>query len=74
MEPREYRPVSPRRRLLIVLLAVATAGAGILTMLERRGQILRNRPSVPVCKSGQRVGCVGGMAELIMAPAASAPP
>ncbi|MDE2372062.1 MAG: hypothetical protein KGN16_24040 [Burkholderiales bacterium] len=79
MEPREYRPVSPRRRLLIVLLTLATVAAGFFTMLERRGQIVRARASAPLCAKGQLVDCVGGMAQVIVAapastaPAASAP-
>lgn len=78
-EVERYRPVSKRRRLLIVALAVAT-GVSLLTyMLGRRGEIVRTGQTVQgetaPCKPGQTVGCVGGIATVIVAPAspASAP-
>ena len=67
-----YRPLSGRRRLLIVLLAVATAVTVVLTMLDPPGGVQRKRQvsSGPaVCQPGQDRGCVGGTAEVI-APAA----
>jgi hypothetical protein len=74
-----YRPVSKRRRLLIVVLALATAATLLLYILGRRGAILSGKRPVPAdvsaCKGGNTTGCVGGMATVIVAPApaASAP-
>ncbi len=71
-----YRPVSKRRRLLIVLLAVAMAATLLLYILGRRGAILSGKRPVPAdvsaCKGGNTTGCVGGMATVIMAPASPA--
>ena len=71
-----YRPVSARRRILIVVLAVATASSLLLYMLGRRGQIEADRPHKPTevatCAAGQTTGCVGGLATVIIAPAAGA--
>jgi hypothetical protein len=80
-----YRPLSIGRRLLVVVLAVATAVGVLLYMLGRRDAIVHGSPldlllpaDVPACKSGNTTGCVGGMARVIVAPqpaasAASAP-
>jgi hypothetical protein len=77
-----YRPVSIRRRLLIGLLALATAAVVLLYILGRREAIVHGDPQalplpadVSACKGGNTTGCVGGMATVIMAPppAASAP-
>ena len=76
-----YRPVSIRRRLLIVLLALATAASVLLYMLGRRGQIVREGPPAmadfAACKNGNTLNCVGGMATVITsapAPAAASQP
>jgi len=72
LEADPYRPVSRRRRLLIGLLAVATAITVVLMLLYPPGGIKRHRPPVPVCSDGQGEGCVGGRAEVInLAPAPS---
>jgi hypothetical protein len=70
-----YRPISWRGRLLIVVLALATAGSVLLYMLGRRGAILGAGPparalpvDVATCKPGQTEGCVGGTARLIVVP------
>lgn len=75
-----YRPLTPRRRVLIALLAVATALTLILMMLERVGAppLPRPppRPDAARCAAGQTTDCVGGKAEVIVMPAqppASAP-
>jgi hypothetical protein len=76
-----YRPVSKRRRLLIVLLALATAATLLLYILGRRGAILSGKRPVPAdvsaCRGGNTSACVGGTVTVIMAPApagsASAP-
>lgn len=74
----DYRPVSARRRLLIGLLAVATAVAVMWLLLERPGAVFPPRPaaSPPApCPPGQLSGCVGGKTELLRpaeAPASAA--
>jgi hypothetical protein len=74
-----YRPISWRRRLLIAVLALTTAGSVLLYMLGRRGAILGAGPpasalpaDVAACKPGQTEGCVGGMALLIVVPGPAA--
>jgi hypothetical protein len=73
-----YRPVSQRRRLLIVLLALATAATLLLYILGRRDAIHSHPLLLPLpadvsaCKDGKTMGCVGGLATVILAPAASA--
>ncbi len=78
----DYRPLSGRRRLLILLLAVSTALVVIWLMLRPQLRKLeadaqrRAVPSAP-CAPGQQQGCVGGTMGVIGAPAptpASAPP
>lgn len=74
-----YRPLSPRRRLLFALLAVATAVAVVLTLLDPPGGVPRPRAtpttaaaSAPApCAEGQNSRCIGGMVEVIV-PATSA--
>jgi len=76
----DYRPISGRRRLLIVALAVATAVALISTLLDPPGGVPRPRtapgagipsaattPPAP-CAPGQENACVGGKAEVLQPP------
>jgi hypothetical protein len=67
-----------RRRLLVALLAVATAVTLFVMMLERIGAPEIPRPPPPaapaVCAEGQLSGCLGGKAEVIVVPAAAAAP
>lgn len=74
-EPDPYRPVSRKRRLLIVVLAVATA-AFITYSMTRKSGIVRNAMQHPAdvaaCAPGQTEACVGSMTAVIVAPAASA--
>jgi hypothetical protein len=67
-----YRPLSARRRLLVVLLAVSTAIAIVLVLLDPPGGVQRKRASATAspapCADGQTVGCVGGVAEVIVPP------
>jgi hypothetical protein len=71
-----YRPVSRRRRLLIVLLALAVAATVLLQILGRRDAIHSHPLLLPLpadvaaCKDGKTTGCVGGMATVITAPSA----
>jgi hypothetical protein len=73
-----FRPVSLRRRLLVALLAVATAVTLFIMMLERIGAPEIPRPPPPadpsVCAEGQLSGCLGGKAEVIVVPAATPAP
>ena len=75
----EYRPLSLRRRLLIVVLALTTAFTVLWMLLERPGgpkwKGKPPRADAPRCAPGQTRDCVGGQADLIMvspAPTASA--
>lgn len=76
-EPDPYLPRSARRRLITVLLAVATA-AGVVYLMTRTWGILRSvapppAAEVAACKPGETAGCVGSMTAVIVpAPAASA--
>lgn len=71
-----FRPVPLRRRMLVALLAVATAVTLIWMMLERIGapEIVRAPGAAgPVrCAAGQLDGCLGGKADVIFVPAAAA--
>jgi hypothetical protein len=68
-----FRPLTLRRRILVALLAVATALTLILMMIERVGApALPRAPSAggPArCADGQSDGCVGGRSEVIFVPA-----
>lgn len=50
-----YRPLTRRRRLLIVLLAVATAVSVMLALLDPPGGVSRKRPAA---ETGSRVEAV----------------
>jgi hypothetical protein len=71
----ELPPASLRQRLLIALAAVAVAvavGMAILKPQLELGQA-RQRSKVPQpCAPGQASGCVGGVIDVIVVPAASA--
>lgn len=62
-----------RRRLMILLLAVATAITIVLTLIYPPGGVKRTRPGgPPMCAQGMTEECVGGKAMVIVpAPAAS---
>lgn len=78
-EPEALIPEFPRmpwrRRLLGVGLAVATAWTIVLTLLSPPGGVKRHRPPPPPdaarCENGQTAACVGGMAGVIVMPAAA---
>ena len=70
-----FRPSSLRRRLLVALLAVATAVAVVLTLLDPPGAAPRPRAthaaataaSAPApCAEGQTSGCIGGKVDVIV--------
>ena len=73
----DYRPLSGRRRLLIVALAVATAVAVILLMLGPKLRAMRSdherKAAGPQpCSAQQTEACVGGTMGVIVAPGAGA--
>jgi len=74
-KPDPFRPVSRARRLLIVVLAVATAAFVVYSMTRKSG-VVRNAvmhpADVPACTPGQTEGCVGSMMAVIAPPASSA--
>ncbi len=75
-----YRPVSRRRRMLILLLAIGTAIMVVWMLLERPGGLHGPRaqpaaaqtPAPAICADGVQIHCVGGKAEVIMSAPASA--
>jgi hypothetical protein len=72
--PEEF-PRSPmRRRLLVALLAVATA-AGVTWAMTRKSGLVRNANLVPhdvaPCTAGQTGACVGSSTTVIVAPASA---
>lgn len=66
------RPTTPRARLVIVLLAVATAvGIWLLVLdpwarLERMNRLPADKPA---CQGAQTRDCVGGKVDVIVLPA-----
>lgn len=69
-----YQPLTWRRRLLIVALAVATAFTVVSLLLDPPGGVRRQhiqRVDRPTCTEGQTVNCVGGTAEVIVVPPAA---
>lgn len=76
-KPDPYRPISWRRRLLIVVLAVATAAFITYSMTRRSGEVrnaVLHPADVAACTPGQTEGCVGSMTAVIVAPATPAAP
>lgn len=70
----EYRPLSRRRKLLIVALAVATAFTVVSLLLDPPGGVRRQhlqRVDRPPCTDGQTENCVGGKADVIVVPGAA---
>jgi hypothetical protein len=56
-----------RRRLLVLVLAVATALAVVALMLERPGDPKRGLPrAVPPCERAPGGGCVGDKADVML--------
>lgn len=73
----DYRPVSPRQRLRLVALTIVTVvGLWLLLLYRPGGNPYRyvTAASAPApCQPGQQQGCVGGQANVMLLPAASAP-
>ena len=78
-KPDPYRPISRGRRLLIVVLAVATAAFVVYSMTRKSGTVrnaVQHPADVAACAPGQTEGCVGSMTAVIavpLPPAASPP-
>lgn len=75
-EPEPYRPINRRRRVLIALLALATAV--FVTWAITRDLRPARKAAVPpadvaACTQGQTAGCVGSMTSVIAAPASAVP-
>ncbi len=73
-KPEPFRPVDRRRRVLIALLAVATAAFVTWAMTRKWGltrETARHPADVAVCAQGQTEGCVGGRAAVIALPPAA---
>jgi hypothetical protein len=66
-----YRPLNRRRRMLVLLLAVATGVTIVLTLLSPPGGVQRVRKLPQPCAPGQTEHCVGGKAEVIVPPASA---
>lgn len=71
-KPDPFRPISRARRLLIVVLSVATAAFVVYSMTRKSG-VVRNAAQHPAdvaaCAPGQTEGCVGSMTAVIAVPA-----
>jgi hypothetical protein len=71
-----YRPLTARKRLLIVALALGTAATVLLAMIYRPGSPPRPArlpvPDASRCAEGQTRDCVGGTAAVIALPASAA--
>lgn len=68
----DFRPTRPRTRLLIALLAVATAGMVMWAVMDPLARLDRmNRPPAdrPACAPGQLDDCAGGKVTVIVVPA-----
>lgn len=72
----EKFPTTTRRRKLLILgLAIATAGAVLYGVLERPGGLhgpKAGSAGPPLCSAGQTRDCVGGQVDVIQ-PAAAPP-
>jgi len=67
-----YRPLGRRRRLLVVLLALATSVTVTWLLLEPGAQRKRVAPQAAHdCAKGRTSGCVGGQVDVIV-PASAA--
>ncbi len=73
LELPRYRPVNRRRRVLLALLAVATAvtvGWLMVAPLAQRKPALDAAQRTPrPCTEGQQTHCIGGKVDVIVAPA-----
>jgi len=76
-QPDRYRPLTARMQGFILVLAIATAATVMLSILFRPGSPppppRAVAPDAARCVAGQTMGCVGGMAAVIVLPASAAP-
>lgn len=80
-EPNDFRPTSPRQRRIIIGATVAVFVVMWILLIwepghdpDTRYPQLKEAPlDKPQCKPGQTSGCVGGQANVMLLPAASAP-
>lgn len=70
----KFRPTNRRQRLKIIALTVAVVVALWMLLLLRPGAHPRPIPGVTPepCRAGQTQGCIGGQANVVLLPAASA--
>ena len=69
-----FRPTTLRTRLLILLLAIATAGVVLYAVLDPQARMERAKrppPDRPLCEPGQTEDCVGGKVNVTVVPAAA---
>lgn len=64
----DYRVMNARRRLIIVLLAIATTMVLVLTLVSPPNGAKRTGVAVPQCSASQSTECVGGKADVIFVP------
>ena len=72
-----YQPLTVKVRVLVVVLALATAATVLLSIIYRPGSPppppRAVAPDAARCAVGQTTDCVGGMAAVIALPAGAAP-
>lgn len=66
-----YAPTTRRRRIAVLLLAIATALLIVWALLTRPGHVALPRPSAPPCTAGQTKNCVGGQIDVVVVPRAA---
>jgi hypothetical protein len=74
-EPDDFPRPKLRRRLLVVLLALATAAFLVWSVTRKSGVVrdaARHPADRPVCSAGQTSDCVGSASAVIMLPPAPA--
>ncbi len=74
MSKSDFPPLSRRRKLLIVGLAIATAFTVVSLLLDPPGGVRRQhiqRVDRPACAASQTDNCVGGQTDVIVVPSAA---
>lgn len=69
----DFRPTSRRQRLVIIAVTAATVVFLWWMLLEKPGFHVKPLPGTgpQPCAAGQSSGCVGGLADVTLVPAAS---
>ena len=67
----DYRPLTLRRRLLVLVLGISTALTVAWMLLERPGGLHgpKSKVEAPTCLNGQTTECVGGKVDVLVVPA-----